>query len=176
MSETPAPVTCANHPGVETSLRCNQCNKPICPKCAVHTPTGYRCRECVRGQQKVFVTAVWVDYLVGFATGGILSALTSLLVVLVSTIAGFFAWLVIAAVAPSAAVGIAEALRFVTRKHRSRSLFITLLVSILLGALPVFLFQLLSMNIWGIIFQVIYLVIAVPIIYYRLSGIQLLKR
>jgi hypothetical protein len=176
MIDPSIPVYCANHPGVETTLRCNRCNKPICPKCAVRTPIGYRCKECVRGQQKIFVTAEWYDYIIGFAVGGILSALASLLVVLISGIAGFFAWFVIAAVAPSAAVGIAEALRFVTRKHRSKPLFITILVSILLGALPVFLFQLLTMNIWGIVFQAIYLFIAVPIIYFRLSGIQLMKK
>ena len=131
MSDPALPVTCANHPGVETSLRCNRCNKPICPRCAVHTPTGYRCRECVRSQQKVFTTAEWYDYLFGSVAGVVLSGLASLLVVLVSGIAGFFAWFVIAAVAPSAAVGIAEALRFITRKHRSRSLFITLLAAVL---------------------------------------------
>ncbi len=48
------PTYCANHPGVETSLRCNKCGKPICAKCAVRTPTGYRCKECVRGQLKDF--------------------------------------------------------------------------------------------------------------------------
>lgn len=176
MNDTPAPITCTYHPNVETSLRCNLCNKPICAKCAIRTPTGYRCRECVRSQQRVFVTAQWVDYMLGFVVGGILSFLASLLVVLVSGIAGFFAWFVIAAVAPSAAVGIAEALRFVTRRHRSKSLFITLLVAILLGALPVFLFHLLTMNIWGMVFLGIYLFIAFPMIYYRLSGIQLFKR
>jgi len=62
MTEAPTPIYCANHPQVETSLRCNRCGKPICPKCAVSTPTGYRCRECVRGQQKVFETAEWYDY------------------------------------------------------------------------------------------------------------------
>ena len=176
MTDFSASQYCANHPGVETSLRCNRCNKLICPKCAVRTPIGYRCRECVRGQQKVFVNAVWVDYVAGFIVGAILSGLVSLLVILVSGIAGFFAWFVIAAVAPSAAAGIAEVLRFVTRRHRAGSLFITLLVSILLGALPVVIYQLLSMNLWGILFQAVYLVMAVPIIYYRLSGIQLFRR
>lgn len=176
MTDTTAAQYCANHPGVETSLRCNRCNKPICSRCAVRTPTGYRCRECVRGQQKVFVNAVWVDYLLGFIAGAILSGLVSLLVILVSRIAGFFAWFVIAAVAPSAGAGIAEALRFVTRRHRAKPLFITILVSILLGALPVVIYLLLTMNLWGILFQGIYLVMAVPIIYYRLSGFQLFRR
>ena len=69
MIDSSAPVYCANHPGVETSLRCNNCGKPICARCAIHTPTGYRCAECVRGQQKIFNTARWVDYLLGFITG-----------------------------------------------------------------------------------------------------------
>jgi hypothetical protein len=175
MIDTSAPTYCATHPGVETSLRCNRCNKPICPRCAVRTPTGYRCRECVHSQQKVFVTAQWTDYLVGFLAGGFLSLLASLLVLLVGGMTGFFAWIVIAVGAPSVAIGIAEALRFVTRKHRSRPLFITILVSIILGAAPVVIYLLLTLNFWSLIFQGIYLFIAVPIIYYRLSGIQLTK-
>jgi len=37
---------CANHPSVETSLRCSRCGKPICVRCVVQTPVGGRCREC----------------------------------------------------------------------------------------------------------------------------------
>lgn len=48
---------CANHPSVETLLRCNRCAKPICSRCAIRTPVGYRCAECVRGQQRAFYTA-----------------------------------------------------------------------------------------------------------------------
>jgi hypothetical protein len=62
MTENPNILYCANHPGVPTTLRCNRCEKPICIKCAVLTPTGYRCRECVRGQQKVYETAQWRDF------------------------------------------------------------------------------------------------------------------
>jgi hypothetical protein len=43
------------------------------------------------------------------------------------------------------------------------------------GALPIVLFQLLALNLFGILFQVIYLVIAVPLVYTRLSGIQLFR-
>jgi hypothetical protein len=82
----------------------------------------------------------------------------------------------IAAGASSVAVGISEVLRFVTRKHRSKPLFITILVSILLGALPVVLFELFLLDIWGLIFQGVYLAIAVPIIYYRLSGLHLTRK
>jgi hypothetical protein len=175
MTETVSPLYCANHPTVETSLRCNRCEKPICARCAVRTPTGYRCKECVRSQQKTFVTAEWVDYVVGFLAGGLLSILASLLVVLLSGIAGIFAWFLIAAAAPSAGMIISETLRFVTRKHRAKSLYITMIVAVILGALPVALYQLLVFNIFGLIFQAIYLVVSVPIVYYRISGIQLTR-
>jgi len=167
------PVYCANHPGVETSLRCNKCGKPICAKCAIRTPTGYRCRECVRGQQKIFETAVWVDFALGFFTAGILSFLASLLVGLISQIAGFFAFIIIFFAAPTVGMGIAEAVRLVTRKHRSRPLFITIVVAVVLGALPTIVINLVSFSLFGLIFQGIFLFIATPVIFTRLSGIQL---
>jgi hypothetical protein len=40
------PVPCADHPNVETRLRCARCGKPICPLCAVRTPVGMRCPDC----------------------------------------------------------------------------------------------------------------------------------
>jgi len=116
-----------------------------------------------------------VDYVAGFLVGGLLSTIASLLVVLLSGIAGFFAWFLIAAAAPSAGMIISEALRFVTRKHRAKSLYITMIVAVILGALPVALFQLFTGNIFGLIFQAIYLVISIPIVYYRISGIQLTR-
>ena len=41
---------CARHPKVETVLRCNRCETPICPKCLVYTPVGVRCPDCGRAQ------------------------------------------------------------------------------------------------------------------------------
>lgn len=41
-------VPCPRDPGVQTSLRCSRCEKPICPKCMIQTPVGARCRECAR--------------------------------------------------------------------------------------------------------------------------------
>ncbi len=39
---------CANHPGVETHLRCSRCGKPICVQCVIQTPVGGRCAECAQ--------------------------------------------------------------------------------------------------------------------------------
>jgi hypothetical protein len=165
---------CYVHPTRETSLRCNNCNRPICAACAIHTPTGYRCRECVKGQQKVFNTSEWYDYISGFIVATLLSAVAAFLVTFIGGI-GFFGWFLIAAGAPTAAVAIAEGVRLVTAKRRSRPLFMTVAAGVVVGALPVILFQVLSTNLFGILFQIIYLVIAVPVVYSRLSGIQLFR-
>ncbi len=175
MIDLSAPTYCANHPKVETTLRCNNCGKYICAKCAVRTPTGYRCRDCVRGQQKIFVTAVWYDYLLGFVTAGVLSFFASLLVGLISGIAGLFGWFILIGVAPTAGVIIAEGVRFVTRKHRAKSLFITVAAGVVLGALPAVPLILIFASFFGVIFQGIFVFIAAPLVYTRLSGIQLTK-
>jgi hypothetical protein len=68
---------CSYHPSVQTRLRCSKCGKPICPRCAVETPVGYRCPDCagVRGlptyqtSSTVIVKAVVVGVLVATAIG-----------------------------------------------------------------------------------------------------------
>lgn len=165
---------CYVHPNRETALRCNNCNRPICAACAIRTPTGYRCRECVRGQLRTFDTSEWYDYILGFVVAVLLSAVASFLVTLIGGI-GFFGWFLIAAGAPTAGVAIAEGVRTVTRRRRSRSLFVTVAVGVVLGALPVALLQLRGLDMFGVLFQVIYLIIAVPVVYSRLSGIQLFR-
>jgi len=172
MIDLNTPTYCANHPGVETTLRCNKCGKPICAKCAIRTPTGYRCKECVRGQLKIFDTAMWYDYVLGFITAGVLGFLASLLALFVSGLS-FIGWILIIIGAPTAGVVIAEGVRLVIKKRRSRALFITIAVAMVLGALPVIIGNLISFNLFGLIFQGIFLFIATPVVYTRLSGIQL---
>ena len=171
MTET---LFCYVHPTRETTLRCNNCERPICASCAVRTPTGYRCKECVRERKKIFDTSEWHDYVLGFIVAAFLSGVASFLVTLIANI-GFFGWFLIIAGAPTAAVAIAEGVRLVTGRRRSRPLFITIAVGVVLGVVPVILFQVLTLNLFGILFQVIYLVIATPVVYTRLSGIQFFR-
>ena len=171
MTET---LFCYVHPTRETSLRCNNCERPICASCAVRTPTGYRCKECVRNRQKMFDTSEWYDFVVGFLIAAVLSGIAAFLVTLIGGI-GFFGYFLIAAGAPTAGVIISEAVRAATRKRRSRPLFITVAVAVVLGAVPVILFQVLTMNLFGLLFQAIYLFIVTPLVYTRLSGIQLFR-
>lgn len=173
MSETTI-TYCANHPTVETTLRCNRCEKLICVKCAVRIPTGYRCKECVRGQLKIFDTAVWYDYPFGFVVASFLSMIASFLMSLIGNI-GFFGWFIIVAAAPTAGVIIAEGARMAIRRHRSQSLFFTILAGVVFGALPVIVAHLIEFDLFVLIFQGVYLALATPTVYSRLSGLQLFK-
>jgi len=128
----------------------------------------------VRERQKTFDTAEWYDYALGFIVAALLSGFAASLVTLIGGI-GFIGLLIISAGASTAGVAISEGVRAVTRKRRSRPLFITVTIGVVAGALPVILFQLIAGNMFGIIFQVIYLVIVTPIVYTRLSGIQLFR-
>lgn len=174
MTDTTSVTYCYAHPGRETSLRCKRCDRYICTSCAKSTPTGYICRDCMRERQKSFDTAVWYDFLLAFAVSSLLSLLASFLVTLISGI-GFFGWFLILGGSPAAAAVIAESVRSVTRRHRSRSLFLTAAGGVAFGVLPILIVQILGMDLFRILFQVIYLVIAVPMVYTRLSGIQLNK-
>lgn len=109
-----ARVVCPNHPAVETGLRCNRCDKPICQRCAVRTPVGYRCRECVHGQQRGFETAVWHDYVVASAIAGGLSWLAGNLLM-------FLSWFGLLLAAPAGALIATTVLRAIS-KRRSRRL------------------------------------------------------
>ena len=163
---------CYVHPTRETSLRCKRCERYICTSCAVSTPTGYICKECMRERQKSFDTALWYDFISGFGIAAFLSGVASFLVTLIGSI-GFIGFFLVFLGSSAAGGVIAEAVRAATSRRRSRALFITVAAGIIAGVLPMLILQLLSGNIFGLIFQGIFLFISVPLAYARLSGIQL---
>jgi hypothetical protein len=128
----------------------------------------------VRGQQKVFDTAQWQDYVFGFIIAAVLSGVASFLATLVGGF-GFFMLLIMSIAASTAGILIAEGARLVTRRRRSRPLFLTIVAGMIVGAAPVIAIQVLHLNVWGLIAQALYLVIAVPVMYSRLSGIQFFR-
>ncbi|MFN2147027.1 MAG: B-box zinc finger protein [Anaerolineales bacterium] len=120
-------LVCANHPNRETTLRCNRCEKPICAQCAIQTPVGYRCRECVRGQQKIFDNSTTYDLPVAavislICVGGATAVLNFL---------GFWGLFV----APVVGGGIAEIVRWAVRRRRSRRLPIAAIAGGMFGVL-----------------------------------------
>lgn len=184
MTETTTTLYCANHPTVETSLRCNRCNKPICSKCAIKSPVGYRCPECVKTQQKIFDTANWYDYILAFIVAAIASGIAS---VVVSLVSGIFFGLLVLLIAPFAGQVIARVIQFFIKNRRSRNLFYTACAGVIVGAVPMilstlaglfFAFQYGGFSLFEflpLIWQVVYLVTAVPTVYAQLSGIQIFK-
>ena len=174
------PLYCANHPNVETYLRCNKCERPICAKCAVRTPVGYRCRDCINAHQRVFYAGFRpVYYLVAAAVALPLALVAGWIVPRL----GWYAIIL----GPLAGGGIAEVARWVTRRRRGRYTWLVVCGCIIAGVLLRLLLSLLSVffltgmltdpggamyyfagGLMGLIWDVVYLVTAVGAAYARL--------
>ena len=165
MTEVLPKIYCANHPNVETTLRCNKCEKPICARCAVLTPTGYRCKECIKGQQKIFNTATWIDYPLIFIVAGALAFVGSLIVDRI----GFFVILL----APAAGGVIAEICRLITRRRRSRQLYILGVIGAVAGCLPQGLQFIFQFSLIGLLWHLAYSILMASAFYARLAGIRI---
>ena len=176
MSELEEPLYCVNHPKIETRLRCNRCGNPICPKCAVRTPVGFRCKQCIKGQQAVFYSATPLDYLIAVVIGLVTS-------VIAGTIMNRLGWFLALFLGPVAGGIIAEAVRWATGRRRGRWIWLIVSACIVVGALagPLFsaAFLLLTMpqggsyllpSVGGLLFQInfIYAALAVGTVYARL--------
>jgi hypothetical protein len=151
-----APLVCANHPHTETVLRCNRCSKPICTRCAVSTPVGYRCRECVGQQQAAYYSGGAVDYLIGGAIAVLLGGIASFLMTMMGG-----AWFLALILGPTLGIGIAELVRLAVRRRRSRHLWAVVAGGVIAGAAPALLWALLAMNLWTIASLGIFLFLSV---------------
>lgn len=171
------PLYCVNHPNVETYLRCNKCGRPICIKCAVLTPVGYRCKDCVHAQQKVFYADFRpVHYLIA-------AAVTLPLALVAGWLIPSLGWYALI-LGPLAGVGIAEVVRWAIRRRRGPYTWLVVCGCIVVGALPKLLFSLLifagamvdltaagyhiASGLMELLWDVIYLVAAVGTAYARL--------
>lgn len=175
MTETKT-LYCVNHPDRETLLRCNQCEQPICVQCAIQTPTGYRCKSCVRGQQKKFNTAKTSDYVFAPVIAAALSFTGSFLV-------GFLGFFTIFA-APFFGLIIMRAVRSVIKNRRSNTLFFATAAAGAIGSLPLLITALIpainglragGFNIYyllPLVWRAAYSILTTGAIYYRLKGIS----
>ena len=146
-------IFCANHPTVETMLRCNRCSKPICTRCAVQTPVGYRCKECVGQQQAVFYTGGPLDYVIAGVISLVLGGVASYLMTLLG------AWFFALILGPAVGIGIAELVRLAVRRRRSRYLWLVVAVAMVVGSLPALLLALFSL--WSLVTLGLFLLLAI---------------
>ena len=123
---TVTPVT----PAAEEAptLRCNRCNKPITPAEAVLTPTGYRCRDCVNKQLKIFDTAKGLDLPLGFVIALLISLVGSWVV-------GFLGFITIF-LASGLGLLIFNMVNRLLKHRRNRNLKWVLGAGALIGSLP----------------------------------------
>jgi hypothetical protein len=171
------PMYCVNHPNVETYLRCNKCGRPVCTKCVVQTPVGYRCRDCVNAQQKVFYADFRpVHYLVAAAVALPLSLVAGWIVPSL----GWYAIIL----GPLAGGGIAEAARWAIRRRRGPYMWMVVcgcivaggLINLLLSFIPYLLVSGAAQNpapyytgwLGGLLWDLVYLVTAAGAAYARL--------
>lgn len=172
------PMYCVNHPKVETYLRCNKCGQPMCPRCAVQTPVGYRCRDCISSQQRVFYADFRpVHYLIA-------GAVALPLALVAGWIVPSLGWYAII-LGPIAGGGIAEATRWAIRRRRGPYTWLVVCGCIVAGALLKLLLSLISYSLIlgvaqnpggyyftgrlaGLLWDVVYVVTAAGAAYARL--------
>ncbi len=122
----PGAQHCVNHPERETLVRCSKCDAPICLKCRVETPVGFRCRECgiyrpVQYQVPpvLFAPALGVGLIAGFIGG------------MIGPLLGFYAIFL----GPVFGTAVGESITRVTRGKRGRALATLAATCLVLGAL-----------------------------------------
>ena len=77
-------LACYRHPDRTTSLRCYNCNRPICISCANKTPVGYICPECQRVAEDAFFNSKPLDYVIAVLVSLPISLLAGYLIHLFS--------------------------------------------------------------------------------------------
>lgn len=174
-----SPTVCYRHPDRETGLRCNKCNRYICASCAVHTPTGYKCKECIRDHNRAFDKAYtntnWYDYLIAPLVAGFLGFVGTFL----ASQIGFFIYFLII-LGPIAGVYIARAVQWAVKKRRSKYLPAVATGAVIAGGLLTQIFPLIIFfTTWQIaalgslLWPGIFIFMAATTTYMRLAGIQI---
>jgi hypothetical protein len=134
---TASPLYCANHPDRETLLRCNRCEKPICYQCAVQTPVGYRCRECVRSQQAKYYNGERYDVPLGVLIAAVLGVAFGVLAYLFLGRLVFFGFIIAFIAGPAAGGAVAEVIRRALRRRRAQGMKVAATVAFAAGLLAV---------------------------------------
>jgi hypothetical protein len=118
-------LVCYRHSNRETALRCYTCGKPICTECAVKTPVGYSCPDCIRDLRKSYYTAKPLDYIITFLVALPVATMAAFLVSFV----GFF----VIFLAPMVGTFIGRVSFWAVRRRRGRYLPYLVGTTVVLG-------------------------------------------
>jgi hypothetical protein len=94
-----ADLYCYRHPDRATRISCGRCERPICTRCAMQGPVGFRCRQCGRLAHDPLTSIKPLQGLAGFgvaAGGAVVAALVASQIGFFSIFISFFAGGIIA--------------------------------------------------------------------------------
>ncbi len=154
---------CYRHPKRETSLRCYTCGKPICIDCARKTSVGYSCPDCLHDLQDKYFNATNADYFIASALAVVLGIGGGVVIGFIGALTGFLFWIIMFFVGGAAGSFIGGILKRAIGRRRGRYLpMIAAVIIVVTTVLPV-----LALG-GGFVGMIIYLVTAVPSVYYQM--------
>ncbi len=159
---------CYRHPTIETSLRCNRCDRAICPKCAKKTPVGFRCPDCIRAQEDKYYSGYNSDYLIAAVATLPLAGVTVTAGTVLLGSWGFIGLMFAFVITPAVAGFVAEAVRWAVSKRRSRYLGHVVASSMVIATLPVLLFFIVIGAVFATAVPCIFIFVGAPTAYARL--------
>ena len=118
---------------------------------------------------------MWYDYLIGFGVTFVLSLILSIPITLITSFIGLYGLFIAAAIGGGVGALIADIALKAVKKRRSKALFTSCAVGVVVGALPAVLFLLFTGQMFALLGIGIYVVVATPTVYARISGIQLTR-
>jgi hypothetical protein len=116
-----------------TTLRCSKCNRPLMPKDARRTPTGYVCPYYVKARVATFYNASPVHYVIVAGVALVLGVVAGLALRLVGGI-GFFSIILTLFAGPLIGGIIAEGIRRVLGKTRGQYFWLAAAIGTVVGA------------------------------------------
>ncbi len=151
---------CYRHEDTPTSLRCYDCDKLICIKCANKTPVGYICPDCKKELEDKYYTAEPTDYWIALGVSVPLSILVGVMVVIGSGMLGFWALLIMSAVGGFIGNLIGRVVKMAIGNRRGRYIPHLVATMVGLGVSWGFLYMLMMGNIIGMVVLGLYVFVA----------------
>lgn len=121
---------CAFHPHVETVLRCSQCGRPICVRCAHPYPVGHLCPACVRERRPLYYQAGPLQLLAAGAVALVLAGLVGW----VATYVVRFGFIPALLGGPLVGSGIARAALWAGQRRRGLAVQLVVAAAIVVGS------------------------------------------